>query len=173
LAKCAQLYEKLTQQPILNPIIRVRDPSPEDTSLNDEQVHTFAPNSQNVQKKIYLLLHDNNALWKKKQKNLLEKQIEKDIKMYTNSVIEYKALKKYKTHEVIEVKLSSFLRMNISYHSSNNYFYKFTGHAISRSFLLKYINNKNSKTYVEGKIECHFDDYGRINYSRSFDINYQ
>jgi len=79
LAKCAQLYEKLTQRPILNPIIRVTDPSPKDTSLNDEQVHTFAPNSPNVQKKLYLLLQENNALWKKKQKNQLEKQVENDI----------------------------------------------------------------------------------------------
>jgi len=90
--------------------------------------------------------------------------------MYTKSVIENHTLKKYKFHEVIIVNLTSFCKMNHLDHS-NNYFYKFTGHAISRNVIFKYIIKMNSKTYVEGKIECNFDDYGRINYFRPFDIS--
>jgi len=162
LAKCSQKYEQKTQQPILFPLVRVVDPTPDYKLLFGELVHTAAPNEKSVQNIVFTLLDSRNLPWKKK-KNKIDKQAIASMKQYTESVIEYNTLAKHKFHEVQKIHLTQFKK-------DQKFIYRFSGYALSQSYLSSWFLKANKKTEINGKIEFRTDTFGRVIYCKPANI---
>lgn len=160
LSRSARRYEQTTKQPILYPLVRIKDPSPEDISIFETKVHQIETDDPALHEAVLQLLQSGNNLWSHKMSD--HPWVAQQARSFAVGAIENEALREHPLTQVISVHLDEFVKDDTS---RNNSQYRLKGYAKSKGILLGIVKHT---THFKGKFNLSFDEFGRVIASQIF-----